>query len=54
MCICALALWLAAGTAWAQGTVYVSSEKDDALTMIDLATLAIKGTVPSETTGSDS
>lgn len=30
----------------AQGTAYVSSEKDDALTMIDLATLAVKGTVP--------
>jgi PQQ-dependent catabolism-associated beta-propeller protein len=30
----------------AQGTAYVSSEKDDALTMIDLATLTVKGTVP--------
>jgi len=46
MCSCALALWLTGGAAWAQGTVYVSSEKDDALTMIDLATLAIKGTIP--------
>jgi PQQ-dependent catabolism-associated beta-propeller protein len=44
-CFSALALWLA-GSACAQGTVYVSSEKDDALTMIDLATLAIKGTIP--------
>ena len=40
-----LALLLAGG-ACAQGTVYVSSEKDDALTMIDLATLAVKGTIP--------
>ena len=39
------ALWFAGG-AWAQGTAYVSSEKDDALTMIDLTTLAIKGTIP--------
>ena len=45
ICCCALTLWLA-GSACAQGTVYVSSEKDDALTMIDLATLAIKGTIP--------
>lgn len=37
---------LAAGTASAQGTAYVSSEKDDALTMIDATTLAVKGTVP--------
>ena len=43
---CALAVLLACGAASAQGTVYVSSEKDDALTMIDTATLAIKGTVP--------
>jgi len=34
------------GVAHAQGTAYVSSEKDDALTMIDLATLTVKGTVP--------
>ena len=33
-------------TALAQGTAYVSSEKDNALTMIDLATLTVKGTVP--------
>ncbi|HEX3142277.1 MAG TPA: PQQ-dependent catabolism-associated beta-propeller protein [Rhizobacter sp.] len=41
--------WLLAGlcgAAQAQGTAYVSSEKDDALTMIDLATLSVKGTVP--------
>jgi len=37
---------LGATGACAQGTVYVSSEKDDALTMIDATTLAIKGTVP--------
>lgn len=46
--LCAL-LWLPAGAAFAQatpGTVYVSSEKDDALTMIDLATLTVKGTLP--------
>jgi PQQ-dependent catabolism-associated beta-propeller protein len=48
--------WLLAGAtaallglstaAHAQGVAYVSSEKDDALTMIDLATLSVKGTVP--------
>jgi len=43
---CLLALGLMCGAAAAQGTVYVSSEKDDALTMIDAGTLAIKGTVP--------
>ena len=32
--------------ALAQGTAYVSSEKDQALTLIDLATLSVKGTVP--------
>ncbi|MES2991266.1 MAG: PQQ-dependent catabolism-associated beta-propeller protein [Pseudomonadota bacterium] len=37
---------LFAGAARAQGTAYVSSEKDDALTMIDLATLTVKGTIP--------
>jgi len=31
--------------ALAQGTAYVSSEKDDALTVIDLGTLAVKGTI---------
>jgi PQQ-dependent catabolism-associated beta-propeller protein len=30
----------------AQGTAWVSSEKDDALTLIDTTTLAVKGTVP--------
>jgi PQQ-dependent catabolism-associated beta-propeller protein len=34
------------GAAHAQGIAYVSSEKDNALTMIDLATLSVKGTVP--------
>ena len=32
--------------AQAQGTAYVSSEKDDALTLIDTQTLAVKGTIP--------
>ena len=32
--------------AFAQGTAWVSSEKDDALTLIDAKTLAVKGTVP--------
>lgn len=45
ICFSAAALFVA-GHACAQGTVYVSSEKDDALTMIDATTLAIKGTVP--------
>ena len=35
-----------AATAQAQGTAYVSSEKDQALTLIDLATLSVKGTIP--------
>ncbi len=35
-----------ASAAMAQGTAYVSSEKDQALTLIDLATLSVKGTVP--------
>ena len=30
----------------AQGTAYVSSEKDDALTLIDTQTLTVKGSVP--------
>ncbi|WP_422823795.1 PQQ-dependent catabolism-associated beta-propeller protein [Variovorax robiniae] len=34
------------GVAMAQGTAYVSSEKDQALTMIDLGTLTVKGTIP--------
>jgi PQQ-dependent catabolism-associated beta-propeller protein len=32
-------------TAGAQGTLYVSSEKDDALTVIDLASLSVKGSI---------
>lgn len=42
----ALALAVASQAVLAQGTAYVSSEKDSALTVIDLATLAIKGTIP--------
>ena len=42
----ALTLALAATAAAAQGTAYVSSEKDDALTLIDTKTLAVKGTIP--------
>ena len=43
-----LVILLCAGgaAAMAQGTAYVSSEKDDALTLIDTATLAVKGTLP--------
>jgi PQQ-dependent catabolism-associated beta-propeller protein len=43
-----MAAWLAAAGALAsaQGTAYVSSEKDDALTLIDTKTLAVKGTIP--------
>jgi YVTN family beta-propeller protein len=40
-------LGLGIGTAApAQGTAYVSSEKDPAITLIDLATLSVKGTIP--------
>jgi PQQ-dependent catabolism-associated beta-propeller protein len=39
------ALALLCGTASAQGTAYVSSEKDSALTLIDLGSLAVKGTI---------
>lgn len=39
-------LWAAALAALAQGTAYVSSEKDQALTLIDLGTLSVKGTIP--------
>ena len=42
----ALSLAAAGAAALAQGTAYVSSEKDAALTMIDLGTLAVKGVVP--------
>ena len=41
-----IGLALAAGVCAAQGTAYVSSEKDDALTLIDTQSLAVKGTVP--------
>lgn len=41
----ALALAAVGSTGMAQGTAYVSSEKDNSLTMIDLATLAVKGTI---------
>lgn len=42
-----VALLLAAGaTAASAQTAYVSSEKDDALTLIDAKTLAVKGTLP--------
>ena len=43
--LASLALTLLAGLAQAQGTVYVSSEKDNALTVIDATTLAVKGTI---------
>lgn len=43
LAVTALALFSVA--AQAQGTAYVSSEKDDALTLIDTATLAVKGTI---------
>ena len=41
----ACALALAGSAALAQGTAYVSSEKDNSLTLIDLTTLAVKGTI---------
>ncbi len=41
-----IALCASGAAAMAQGTAYVSSEKDDALTLIDTATLAVKGTLP--------
>ncbi len=40
-----LALMAGCASALAQGTAYVSSEKDDALTVIDLGTLSVKGTI---------
>lgn len=43
--LAALALALLSSTALGQGTAYVSSEKDDALTLIDLGTLTVKGTI---------
>jgi PQQ-dependent catabolism-associated beta-propeller protein len=42
----ALALVAASQLALAQGVAYVSSEKDSALTVIDLGALAVKGTIP--------
>lgn len=45
MSVLAITLALAAGATSAQGTVYVSSEKDDALTLIDTGSLAVKGTI---------
>lgn len=36
---------LACGASFAQGTAYVTSEKDDAVTLIDVATMAVKGTI---------
>jgi PQQ-dependent catabolism-associated beta-propeller protein len=48
--ICAVTALCGAGLAAtvqaAAGTAYVSSEKDQALTLIDLATLSVKGTIP--------
>ena len=45
--VAASALLALAGTGvQAQGTAWVSSEKDDAITLIDTTTLAVKGTVP--------
>ena len=41
-----LALVAACTAAMAQGTAYVTSEKDDALTLIDTATMTVKGTIP--------
>ena len=41
----ALASLCLASAALAQGTAYVSSEKDQAVTLIDLATLTVKGTI---------
>ena len=41
-----IVLSTSSAAAVAQGTAYVSSEKDDALTLIDTATLAVKGSVP--------
>jgi PQQ-dependent catabolism-associated beta-propeller protein len=42
---CVLLLSLAVIGAGAQGTAYVTSEKDNALTLVDTATLAVKGTI---------
>jgi PQQ-dependent catabolism-associated beta-propeller protein len=40
-----LALSVAMGAPMAQGTAYVSSEKDNSLTLIDMASLTVKGTI---------
>lgn len=40
------ALLLAAASAAGAQTAYVTSEKDDAITLIDVKTLAVKGTIP--------
>lgn len=45
-CTATLAATLGCSLAAAQGTAWVSSEKDDALTLIDTQTLTVKGTVP--------
>ena len=44
--IATLATALAPLAAEAQGMAWVSSEKDDAITLIDMRTLAVAGTVP--------
>ncbi len=44
--VIALALTVAAGWAHAQGIAWISSEKDNALALLDLKTQAIIGTVP--------
>jgi PQQ-dependent catabolism-associated beta-propeller protein len=41
----ASALALGSASALAQGNAYVSSEKDNSLTIVDLATLSVKGTI---------
>ena len=41
----AIALAALAGAPFAQGTAYVSSEKDNSLTLIDMATMTVKGTI---------
>ena len=43
--LAATVLTMASAAAMAQGTAYVSSEKDNALTLIDTATLGVKGTI---------
>ena len=44
-CVAGLALAAALPLAQAQGVAYVSSEKDNALTIVDLKTLAVTGTL---------